>query len=254
MQYSLCVLATANNTNNCLATVIDGTVLVASTRQPMFKIHASGPADTVVEVGEQLAWVSSAMRSSNNPACTYCTPSIERAAVKEQTATCVSISIKFRTPRLNTSPQEDLGAQCWRHLFRNPVIVAGFPILRRAQQKSGLELSITTLAALAGGNRINRFKEHVFIKGFCTMMVAMKRIGNMTLWHVLTNEDGSDIHYHDPRVQEISPQTDLTAETTAAPAMRHVVGWWSHVKSYAGELLPFTYNIQLPTDRKNRSR
>lgn len=191
----------------------------------------------MVEVGEQLAWVSSAMRSSQNPACTSCEPSIERAVVTGQTARPVSISIKFRVPPLNKLLQDDLDITCWLHLFRNPVIVGGFPILRRAQQKSGLELSIISMASLTNASRINRFKSYIFIKGFCTMMVAMKRIGDTMLWHVLTNEDGSDIRYHDPRVQEISPETDLTVQMSAIPAMRHVVGWWSHVKSYAGELM-----------------
>jgi hypothetical protein len=91
------------------------------------------------------------------------------------------------------------------------------------------------MAALARAKRVNVFKDNFFIKGFCTMLVAVRTFGNVMLWHALVNEDGSDIKYHDPRVQTSCPQAVESLVTLSQlTTMRHVVGWWSHVKNFAG--------------------
>ncbi|KAL1846020.1 hypothetical protein Daus18300_014381 [Diaporthe australafricana] len=218
-------------------TLDDNTFLVASLHQSNFELEASGHPDTIVEIGEQLAWISSSMRSSDVPgSVSHCMPLIERVIVKEQTDTSVSMAIRFARPELEIAAEGGSGADCWRQLFRNPTIVEGFPIMRRIGSGTGMELSITTMAALIRAKRINVFKDNFHIKGFCSMLVAVKRLGDTMLWHALVNEDGSDIKYHDSRVQEIRPQT---AENSALllsqlTSMRHVIGWWSHVKNYAG--------------------
>jgi hypothetical protein len=77
----------------------DNTSLVASLHHSKIHLEASGHPDTIVEIGQQLAWVSSALCSSEFPtSVSCCTPSIERAKVTHQSDTSVSMSISLARP------------------------------------------------------------------------------------------------------------------------------------------------------------
>jgi hypothetical protein len=66
-----------------------------------------------------------------------------------------------------------------------------------------------------------------FWKGFCTMLVAVKEVNGVVLWHVISNEDGQHIAYHDKRVDDLAPSLDNpTVVLDLLEEKRHIVGWW----------------------------
>jgi hypothetical protein len=200
-----------------------------------FSLEAAGIVESIVEVGEVFAFITAALRSAQGDSIASLTPFINGGAkINEQ---------KFKlTVRLQNSdgPLRSTG-QCWQDLFRNPVVIIGFPVRRRRpDQEPGLEISLATLAALVGTRRIAVFCGKFFLQGFCTMLVPTKYAGDTVHWHVLFNENGSRISFTDSRIRKIVKDFDLSKHLTLSgvEAARHIVGWCEQVRNYAGTPYP----------------
>ncbi|OXV11398.1 hypothetical protein Egran_00836 [Elaphomyces granulatus] len=94
------------------------------------------------------------------------------------------------------------------------------------------------MAGLARTQRINTFNGKLFIKGFSTMLVLTRYSGDLLIWHLLYNENGSRISYLDNTVASTDNANDIGLETT-----RHIVGWCSEAKYYAGAA-DATYTVE----------
>ena len=127
-----------------------------------------------------------------------------------------------------------MNGQCWEHLFRNPVVVTGYPIPRRPQSSTGLEISSSLMMALCQARTVTIFDGKPFIKGFCTMLAPTKHEEHVVTWHVLTNEDGDHISYADPRAQNLSRDGSDSIGIFDVEVSRHIIGWCASAKSYAG--------------------
>jgi hypothetical protein len=73
--------------------------------------------------------------------------------------------IEFEMNEPATSREGPPG-QCWHNMFRNPVMVSGYPILTKHERRLGLEMPLNMIAELGGSERANEFDRKVFIKGF----------------------------------------------------------------------------------------
>ncbi|KAL6849042.1 hypothetical protein ACO1O0_008572 [Amphichorda felina] len=100
---------------------------------------------------------------------------------------------------LTVSP---INGQCWHDIFKNPVIVKGYPIPQRPEWSTGLEIPLNMMAGLARSQRLDRFRDKLYIKGFSTMLVPTKQIGDVICWHMIYNKDGSRISYLDDNVDQ----------------------------------------------------
>ena len=203
-----------------------------------FSLEAAGVVETIVEVGEVFAFITAALRSAEGDSVASVTPTIDSGA-KTSEQTC-KLTIQLQN---SDGPLRSTG-QCWQDLFRNPVVVLGFPVRRRRpDQKPGLEISLATLAALVGTRRIALFCGKFFIQGFCTILVPTKYSGDTVHWHVLFNEDGRRIPFTDPRIRKIVEDFDLSKHLTLSgvETARHIVGWCEQVRNYAGR----SYSLQL---------
>ena len=122
--------------------------------------------------------------------------------------------------------------QCWQSLFHNPSIVLGYPIACRPTLESGLglEIPLDILIALADASSITSFNDKALIKGYSTMLIPVRQVDNMIIWHLLYNEDGSRISYIDCRVADLTHIDPLNLETC-----RHILGWCSRARSFVGE-------------------
>ncbi len=216
----------------------DGTTMQAAAQNSEFVLTATGPPDTVVEIGEQLAWVASALRSSG-PRAASVIPSVGRVIQTGQTPSCVSMTIEleFSLSSEEKSPANDRNGECWQMLFSESTTVQGYPIQQRSGPISGLEMPIGLMAKLTETKRISVFKGRPFIKGFDIMLFAAERFEDVVLWHVLSNEDGSYIQYHDPKGSVVCPETLQMSTPSSIRELvqaRNVVGWCSAVTTMVG--------------------
>jgi hypothetical protein len=199
--------------------------------------EAFGTGDSVAEVGEQLAWLGAALRSSPYElGVAYCTPFISDIHVNNAThpvserpcwfdSLCkIDFTVQEREKHLKPS-----NGQCWHNMFRNPVVVEGYPIPRRSEPDTGLEIPLNIMAGLARTRRVSTFNGQLFIKGFSTMLVPTKYTGDLLIWHLLYNKDGHRISYLENTVPHAGNISVVDLEKT-----RQVVGWCSEIKYYAG--------------------
>jgi hypothetical protein len=190
-------------------------------------VEVLGVPDLVAEIGEQLAWLGAALRTSpSNKRVVYCVPFIEPITVDapqntESITKSLQCDIKFRFEDCEDTLQVTNG-QCWHALFRTSVIVRGFPIPRKPQWETGLEIPLNVLAALTRTRYIDTFNSKIFVKGFSSMLVPTKRFGDTLIWHLLYNDRYDDrISYLDCGVEH----TDI--QIPDLERVRHVVGWCS---------------------------
>lgn len=126
------------------------------------------------------------------------------------------------------APQNGNG-KCWHALFGEVVIVRGFPIPRRPDMNTGLELPLNMLAALTRTRYVDTFHSKVFIKGFSSMLVPTRRSEDVVVWHLLYNRRAIDrISYLDC---DFEP---LIIQISDLEQMRHVVGWCCEAECTAG--------------------
>lgn len=203
-------------------------------------VDVTGIEDSIAEIGEQLAWLGSALRSSpHDSKISYCTPFLNSASVENASSltlqaayiTKVSFFIDFRfVDEEHGGPPSPIG-QCWHHLFRNPIVVTGFPIPYRSRQGTGLEIPLNVLAGLVQAKQIDVFGGRLFIKGFSSLLIPTEYIrdqGQM-IWHLLYNSNGERISYLDGI--EAHAGHILLADLEMS---RHIIGWCSDARCYAG--------------------
>jgi hypothetical protein len=214
----------------------DGTLLIAWSRGSEFKLQITGTAESIADTGEQLAWLGSALRSpSYGSGVTTVDAFVSHTGMNsvsgmtEGRTPTFFCNIKFNLDAFDISGEISNG-QCWHQLFRNPVIVKGYPILRRPMSNVGLEVSLDVLASLAGTRYINTFNSQLFIKGFSTMLIPTRHSDNILFWHLLCNKNGDRISYLDGK--------DINTDNVSLSDLdksRHILGWSSRVKHLVGK-------------------
>jgi hypothetical protein len=125
---------------------------------------------------------------------------------------------------------------CWRSLFRNPIIVEGYPILARTNKEKGLEIPLNIMAGLGQASRATNFDGGLVIKGHSTMFCPTQRIKDSVLWHYLFNQDKSRMSYlfadtiH--RGRALLHEVDMACLSHS----RNFLGWCSSAEIHAGML------------------
>jgi hypothetical protein len=85
-----------------------------------------GTKPAIAEIGQQLAWLGAALRSS---------PSEDRMArstplIKFSSGIVPTFTLNFQLTEVQPEATP-MNGSCWFSLFRNPIIVEGYPILAR---------------------------------------------------------------------------------------------------------------------------
>ena len=224
------------------------------------RVQVSGDAYSIAEVGEQLAWLGAAIRSSPlDHGVVHCDPVFwpmyETASRDDTQGTPVELGWADSTKSIyklgfrlepKQSDEADVGeadGNCWQNMFRNPVVARGFPIRRRTQPDSGLDIPLSIMASLAKSRRLVNFSGRTCIKGFSTLLVAVRLVSDTILWHLFFNPDGSYISYSDIRAKD-AKALELP-NRSALETGRHILGWCTNAKNYCGKFAEPSYNPYL---------
>lgn len=200
-------------------------------------MSVKGPAPSIVEIGQQLVWLGAALRSSLS--LDKISSSKPEIAVQPGVEAVFKLTFQVGKIEPNSLEPTSIGA-CWQPLFRNPVIVKGYPILARSCAERGLEIPLNMMAGLGEASRITNFAGGLFVKGFSTLFCPTRLVNNSVQWHYLFEKDGSRISYL--AADERCP-TGLTLDdidVTSLPKCRNFLGWASSVEILTGKVLkPF---------------
>jgi hypothetical protein len=218
----------------------DDTKLQAVVKDGRFILTACGHPDSIIEIGEQLMWISCALRSSSFTQVGICEPYFREISTTNRSDLCISMHIELAVmPKLPELGESKSGA-CWKRLFQNTLVVGCHPISHRCSEPVlGLQLSLSTLMSLVLGSRLVSYMGRLFVKTFSTLLVAVKLVNNVIVWHAISNKDGSYIYYHDKRIDTLCVEvtSSLLQEVDIAD-LRHVIGWTSKAENLAGSHSP----------------
>lgn len=219
---------------------LDGTEAQITISDSFVLVSAIGAECILAEIGEQLAWLGSACRASTqNDKLSYCTARIIRT---QQTPT-LSFTIDYSHSDIKEVSMPTHSGTCWHSLFRNPVIVKGYPIPARDFDEKGLEIPLNMMAGLSDATRVTKFDGGLLIKGFSTGFVPTRTVQNSVIWHFCYNNDGSRLSYLFAR--DCCPEGTLeNADTLSLANTRNFVGWTQSALSKLGESLS-TGSMQL---------
>ncbi|KAF4439493.1 Pfs domain-containing protein [Fusarium austroafricanum] len=222
----------------------DGTYIKISVRNFSLVAEVNGVAPTIVDIGEQLAWLGSALRTSQvQDRVVCCTPEIVSIEQEDSPLSGIVCKIGFSTEKSH-APLSANG-QCWQAVFNNPVIVDGYPMPQRSEWHTGLEVPLHIMAGLARALQIQKFNDKVCLKGFSTMLVPIRRSGNILFWHLLYKKDGTRISYLDNDLEQ--EQEGLTLDILQNS--RHVLGWCSKAKVIIGKYPFILFDIPAANER-----
>lgn len=168
---------------------VGNTQLQIETSESHLLVTATGPAYFVADCGEQLAWIGSALLCSNQTLGSHCLPLITSFEIESILATppCIKYkghcNINFEFTRQGASDNSLPGTLNFgQELLRRSTLVVGFPIRRRPEGYSGLELSFDALLGFLQASRAELSPTHAFVKGPKNTLVLIKHTENMFLW------------------------------------------------------------------------
>ncbi|KAH7160482.1 hypothetical protein B0J13DRAFT_128129 [Dactylonectria estremocensis] len=203
-------------------------------------IVAKGQVDFLSDVGEQLGWLGSALRPSPlAEGIITCSPRLSFFQTQQQSSEACSSNV-LASVRINfsmkpvDSPNSTSTGFCWVNMFRNPVLVTGYPTAQRTDPNTGVELSLSAMVELVLSRQFVSLDGNIFLKSFCSLLVATAVTVDVVLWHFLFNPTGERISYCDARLEDLSNETCQGLTLRDIEARRHVVGWCFNVKEYSG--------------------
>ncbi|KLJ10556.1 hypothetical protein EMPG_14063 [Blastomyces silverae] len=207
-------------------------------------ISVTGGPYFVSEIAEQIGWLASALRASPiSQGIVACYPRVEDLHVRtedEGTSTAMVVG----SCRIAFDFKEDFEIRnsvqgfCWGPLFANSVLVSGYPILRRSEPKTGLEMSLGTMACLIRSQQVVQWGEKIIMKGFSSLLVATLATTGIVVWHLFVSRNPSErISYIDPRLDTIDIRTPEKLSLRILERRRHIIGWCAEAIDFCGHAM-----------------
>ena len=157
---------------------------------------AHGGQAALTELCEQLAWLGAALRTSpvSSGIC-LTTPNIEAFKDAHSSSPLPSITIQLGftvTSSLDHGLSPDVYNTCWHAMFRNPMVVNGFPILARHGNEQGLELPLDMMSVLAEARFATRYDTTLVLKGAVPCLYPQVRPNFLSLGILYSTKMGND--------------------------------------------------------------
>jgi hypothetical protein len=155
----------------------------------------------------------------------------------------------FKQEKISPEERAELGKiTCGHKVFKDPVIVRGFPILARNSDERGLKIPLNIMATLGGADRATIFGDQLLIKGRATMFDPTRRVQNSVLWHFIHNENGKRISFAAAKTRCPTRATTNVVDYSCLMTSRSFLGWTSSVQLCTGtsDKMPIV-SLALPT-------
>lgn len=136
-------------------------------------ITVSGNKSQLIEIAQQLAWLSAVFRI----------PTYGKLALSDTILERIE-GAKFKLFPLDLQEVDDREPPCWHPLFTNGLIAQGFPIPPR-QEERGIELPFEVMITLAGIMYPVEYYDGMVLKGRSTILIPTDQSSNSVQWHLI---------------------------------------------------------------------
>ena len=192
-------------------------------------MYARGPVGEVIDIGEQLCWLTATFRPPETGLPRYSTVRLFTHLFEINIAP---------DPLLSLQPSERKSL-CWLPLFKQVNIARGFP--RRSpcngyrHGHEGVELPFQLMLALADVRYPLSYDTGTILRGPSTLLIPTAVSEHGVQWHLEATADGSDMSVQDvAKYLFESPTWHKTANLGELRSLRHFLGYCSNANVYAG--------------------
>jgi hypothetical protein len=193
-------------------------------------VRMTGIPLMLTEAAEIAVWLSTACRT----AASHETPQICRPVLADNPESSadvpvISTEVNFALSDLAPSSAAP-GGTCWHRMFRNPVIVYGFPIPSRANGERGLEIPVELMLSLARTTWATIYCGVLILKGYATLLTPTLKIDKSVVWHLT-----ADTRQRQSYNSGMAHSCLSNMEDALFPNARHFVGWLKSAEYLVGE-------------------
>ena len=215
-------------------------------------LSLTGTIATALEIGEILAYVVCACRSSDSAFPKLSVPQTNGGQAED------SVVIDIRC-ELSTLHSEAPAADCWHRLFRNPVVAHGYPIPLRGEKDAGLEIRAHMMAVLGRACWATTFDSIFLLKGVTSAFIPVDTREHAITWHYIvknTHEGSTSYCANDctDTINRLSYGEAVAHVADYAPFgiiglsvlenKRHFVGLWTECARVVAGTSDGSYNVQ----------
>ena len=203
------------------------------------RVLVKGPHNLIVAIGQQLSWLCTACRGNQD---TLCHANCTFTELVEYDAP----TFQIQTEILEVDSKE--ARACWCDFLPLSVIATGFPIRRRSDAETGLEIHLEVLLALGGIGTVTELDGGYVVKGRSIAFIPTQRFGDSVQWHFL-NVSGK-LTYKDIRRMPVFG-TRLRFDALGDKALhstRTFVGWCNPTTNRLGTISPITFLFMTTED------
>lgn len=195
------------------------------------------------EFAEQIAWLTAALRTSPpqetpfiiSPRVTIVSADVSAGLYFDRITIVSELTFEIQD---SEQPPVSVKGTCWTKLFTNPIVVSGYPILRKSTPAAGLEASLGIMTSLLQAHQVVRLENRIIMKGFDTLLVATEFVmdSNLIMWHAYTsNNPGKRVSCIDSRIEETTSNERNLPFLRSLGDCRHVIGWCSEATDFCGK-------------------
>ncbi|KAK1546216.1 hypothetical protein CPAR01_00183, partial [Colletotrichum paranaense] len=203
----------------------DQTQISVSSEHGILTMSLDGPAHTIAECGEQLAWLRASW--GNPPPQHGMSNTVQRIPFIMKMATLHG-RLWFDIGVQNPIPDEFalLEQSRWTDLLGNDevVVVPGYPILRRPNSFNGIEVSPRYLIESLGPVSRYSFTAGLVLDGLQRRLLLMKHVQNVYLWHETQSAERPFCHCSTPGNQDKGTCSGRTIDLEEILRGRHIIG------------------------------
>jgi len=247
-----------------LATSFDATAGILTARivsSSLTTVEATGSPYFVSEIAEQISWLATTIRSCpKTQSSISCEPRVEILDIflpnEEHATTEVvgSCKISFDFHEIEDGEETSVPGSCWTALLPGSILARGYPILRRTEPNSGLEIPLGAMAFLIRSRQVVKWGERILMKAFNSMLAVTRVAGNVVFWHLLSSGSPTErISYVDLQLDGLDMKIPDGYPLRALEGSRHIIGWCANAKEFCGESVPILYTLLPNSERRFRS-
>ncbi|RYP24693.1 hypothetical protein DL765_000420 [Monosporascus sp. GIB2] len=168
-------------------TLPDKTEIEAILYDSYLIVSVAGPAYSIAERGEQLAWLAAALLPPNPRFAVYTTPSLRSTTEHTPSKTYEHrwIIDPCKETIGETSDLTALSTQNWKGELHGPVIVRGFPTVLRPERCPGVEMSPETLFDLIRTPKLEVNGGRILLQGLGKTLELFRQKKEVLVWHIL---------------------------------------------------------------------
>jgi len=144
-------------------------------------IVVSGSKDEILEIAQQLAWLTAVCRTSDIDGLYISEVKLERKDSNE-----------FELSMLELRPVNSEERSCWHAIIPSGVIAYGFPIPPR-EQEAGLELPFELMTVLSRVSYPLEYCDNIILKGRSTALIPTAQYSSSIQWHFLASDADDEL-------------------------------------------------------------